>query len=113
MPTASLPTTRSLKRDKGALLRLNAAMCLSQELFDRLTLDPKDESSAEQLARALLNRIQHTTVLLGALLMLALAIICCWPSGHDVSWVTLIVVALSLIGTAGFGYFFYDERAFK
>jgi hypothetical protein len=47
MPTASLPTARSLKRDKGVLLRLHAAVRLSQELLDRLTLDPKDESSAE------------------------------------------------------------------
>jgi hypothetical protein len=60
-----------------------------------------------------LDRIQHVTVLLAALAMLTLTVLCCWPSKQPVPAITPLVVVLSLIGTVGFGYFYYSERALK
>jgi hypothetical protein len=60
-----------------------------------------------------LDRIQHVTVLLAALSMLTLTVLCCWPSGQTVSALMPLVVVLSLVGTVGFGYFYYTERAFQ
>lgn len=60
-----------------------------------------------------LDRIQHVTVLLAALSMLTLTVLCCWPSGQTVPALMPLAVVLGLVGTVGFGYFYYTERAFE
>lgn len=60
-----------------------------------------------------LDRIQHVTVLLGALSMLTLVVLCCWTGSQTALSVSLPMIAIGLVGTVGFGYFYYTERAFE
>jgi hypothetical protein len=80
-------------------------------------LDPEPKPEPEPKIKTRfwleLDRLQHQMCLLGGLAMLVLTILCCWPSTQTVPALMPLLVVLSLAGTAGFGYFYYTERAFK